>query len=80
MEHLTVSCANCGGSTDVRLKSDGTVLDGHYATVIVGHHTRIVDGATIVDGYLDEDVRDGHHAVVYTECQDCCSYCDDGAH
>lgn len=72
---VTVQCATCAGDVDVLVHSDGRVENAHYGNILVAEESRLVEGATPVDDILNQPVEEGQHAVVFTECEECCPQC-----
>lgn len=71
---ITAGCASCGSDIDTEIDSDGNV-DACFGNTIIADEDLVVDDAEGVGEHLDQTIPEGHIAIVYAECPNCCPSC-----
>jgi hypothetical protein len=71
---ITAGCASCGTDIETEIDEDGTV-DACFGNTIIADEELVYDDAEGVGEHLDRPIPEGHIAIVYAECPDCCPNC-----
>lgn len=71
---ITPGCASCGNEIETEIDEDGNV-DACFGNTIIADADLVIDGADGVGEHLKRTVPEGHIAIVYAECPDCCPSC-----
>lgn len=71
---ITAGCASCDNDIETKIDEDGNV-DACFGNTIIADADLVIDGTIGVGEHLKQTVPEGHIAIVYAECPNCCPNC-----